>query len=91
MYAQHQNISKEEAINVALDEFEQMELPNTQAELKKNILDSVKQAANSDVEWDQSGDKEKYPHLYTLEKINEQMWQALNLPKELLCKSLFIA
>ena len=86
LYAQNRNISKEEAINVALDEFEQLELPNTQTELKKNILDSVKQAENNEIEWEQTGDKEKYPHLYTLDRLNEQMWKALGLPKELLCK-----
>ncbi len=89
MYAQHRNISKEEAINVALEEFEQLELPNVQEEVKKNVLDSIKKASNSDLEWEESGDKEKYPHLYMLEKLNEQMLNALNLPKELLCKLLY--
>ena len=86
MYAQHRNISKEEAINIAIDEFEQLELPETQNELKKNILESVQKAVNNEVDWQETGDKEKYPHIYTLEKLNEQMWKAINLPKELLCK-----
>jgi hypothetical protein len=86
LYAQHRNISKEEAINIAIDEFEQLELPETQNELKKNILESVQKAVNNEVDWQETGDKEKYPHIYTLEKLNEQMWKAINLPKELLCK-----
>ena len=86
MYAQHRNISKEEAINIAIDEFEQLELLETQNELKKNILESVQKAVNNEVDWQETGDKEKYPHIYTLEKLNEQMWKAINLPKELLCK-----
>ena len=86
LYAQNRNISKEEAMNVALEEFEQLELQSTQDELKKNILDSVKQAQNNEIEWQESGDKEKYPYFYTLDKLNEQMWTALGLPKELLCK-----
>ena len=73
-------------MNVALEEFEQLELQSTQDELKKNILDSVKQAQNNEIEWQESGDKEKYPYFYTLDKLNEQMWTALGLPKELLCK-----
>ena len=86
LYAQHRNISKEEAINIAIDEFEQLELLETQNELKKNILESVQKAVNNEVDWQETGDKEKYPHIYTLEKLNEQMWKAINLPKELLCK-----
>ena len=86
LYAQHSNISKEEAMNIALEEFERLELQSTQDELKKNILDSVKQAQNNEIEWQESGDKEKYPYFYTLDKLNEQMWTALGLPKELLCK-----
>lgn len=54
------------------------------------MLDSVTKASNNDLDWEESGDKEKYPHIYTLEKLNEQMWKALNLPKELLCKLLII-
>jgi uncharacterized protein (DUF952 family) len=46
----------------------------------------VQKAVNNEVDWQETGDKEKYPHIYTLEKINEQMWKAINLPKELLCK-----
>ena len=51
LYAQNRNISKEEAINTALDEFEQLELQTTQDGLKKNILESVKQSQNNEIEW----------------------------------------
>lgn len=43
-------------------------------------------AANNDAEWEQSGDKEKYPHLYLIDKLNEVMWEKMGYPKELLCK-----
>ena len=88
IYAQQRNISKEEAINVALEEFDQLETPTAQNELKASITDSIKQAENNDQEWEESGDKEKYPHLYAMQKLNEQMWESLNLPKELLCMNI---
>jgi len=34
----------------------------------------------------ESGDKEKYPNLYLASQINEKLAEALDLPKEMLCK-----
>jgi len=66
LYAQHRNISKEEAIDAAIEEFDQIEISSAQSELKGTIMESIQKAENNENEWIESGDKEKYPHLYAL-------------------------
>jgi hypothetical protein len=89
-YAQSKNISKEEALNTALNELEELESEKVQAELKEEIAQSIRAVKESENEWVESGDKEKYPNLYLLDKLNEKVAEALNLPKEILCKSVIM-
>jgi len=66
---------------------EELESEKVQAELKEEIAQSIRAVKESENEWVESGDKEKYPNLYLLDKLNEKVAEALNLPKEILCKS----
>ena len=86
LYAQMNACSKEEALSVAVDEFSQLENPEVQAEIREQIAKQKEGVENNEAEWEKSGDKEKYPHLYLVEKLNEIMWEKMGLPKELLCK-----
>mgnify|MGYP003339685257 CR=1 FL=1 len=80
------NCSKEEALSTAVEEFSQMENPDVQAQIRETLAKLKENASNNETEWEQSGDKEKYPHLYFFDKLNEIMWQKIGMPKELLCK-----
>ena len=86
IYAQSNGCSKEEALSHAVEEFSQLENPEIQAQLREHIAKHKEAVLNSEAEWEQSGDKEKYPHLYLVDKLNEIMWEKLGLPKELLRK-----
>jgi hypothetical protein len=39
----------------------------------------------ADAKWENDGEKEKYPSLYLLSKMTEQMYEAMGVPKEVLC------
>lgn len=88
VYAQFKGCSKEEAVTVAIEEFSQLENPEVQGKIMEQLSKQREAADSSEAEWQESGDKEKYPHLYMVEKLNEIMWQQMGMPKELLCKLL---
>ncbi len=67
---------------------EELESEKVQQELKEEIKQAIRAVNESENEWEESGDKEKYPNLYLLDKLNEKVAEALNLPKEILCKTL---
>ena len=80
------NCSKEEALQTAIEEFGKLEDPEVQAQVKEGLEQQSDAVKNSELEWEQSGDKEKYPHLYLMEKLNEIMWESMGVPKQLQCK-----
>jgi hypothetical protein len=53
---------------------------------KEQLSQMRKNVTQSQIDWETSGDKEKFPHLYIMDKLNDYMWEAMNIPKELLCK-----
>ncbi len=84
LFAQSKNISKEEALSEAIQEFSKLEDPKEIEEIKRNLESSIKQSVEFDLENEQN--KEKYPYLHLLHKLNDQMCESLNIPKLALCK-----
>lgn len=88
LYAQSKNISKEEALNLAIKELESLENPQMLQEIKNNLESSISQVSDAERKWEEKNEKEKYPHLYLLERMNNSMREAMDVPKEIMCKAL---
>ena len=84
LYAQHKNISKEEAQSEILVEFDKLEDPANHDEIKRALELSITQANEAEREAEEEA--EKYPYLSLLYKLDEKMAEALNIPREVLCK-----
>ena len=47
---------------------------------------SIDQAEKNLENWETSGDKEKYPHIYMFDRLNEYLNEALGVPVPAQCK-----
>lgn len=83
-FAQNKGCSKEEALAQALEEFTQLENLEVQAQIKEQIAQQMDAANSNEAEWVESGDKEKYPHLYLIDKLSDIMLEQMGIPKEVL-------
>jgi hypothetical protein len=84
MVAQAREISKEEAINELLKQFSELEDPREQEKLRRDIEEHLDAARKSDMELE--AERDKYPHTYLFERLNEMVAESMNIPKIMLCK-----
>ena len=85
IYAQVKNVSLEEALQQAFEEFDKLEDRSYHQQIKEDLESALENARKEHQELEES--KEKYPNTYIAEKFNEVMAEKMGIPKEALYPS----
>lgn len=69
-YAESRGISFEEALDTAITELQQLDDETKLAEIKANLESSIIQAQEAEAELENPDEKEKYPYLNLMQKLD---------------------